>query len=292
MAENSEGEEGRNYRKLLKVIVIGAGICLFPVVVLGSLLAFLFYSILLYITILVSIIGYVGGIWLWEYLASSELLTGEMNSLIKKVGWGALVLFVVLISGTVFLAFTAQPAMLESTVNLINWLLLFMLAYNIGYLISIWRRPLELNGGDNISSDDIKVDWRIVKAVFRIAVPSLATILGATLIIGIIQGQINTMLFAIGIQLLLFLGFCLGYVIWEHLKRTNLISGKFKTQLKWISVLFLIISGGLTFYGFIMVSAEVINVQILRELMLYYGVFLVCLCFYFLGLYISILKSK
>lgn len=293
LPDDIKPEKGRDYQKLFKIITLGAAIGLILVLILGWVFDFIFYSVLLYLTGLVSVIGYFGGVWLWEYLASSELLTEEMKSLIKKVGWGALVVFIIIIGSTLFLSFSAQTELLISIVNWVNILLLFMLAYNIGYLVSIWRKPLKTEGDEGIALEEgVKIDWGIAKAVFKVALPSFSTIIGATLIVGITQGQINTMFLAIGFQILLFFGFCLGYIIWEHLKRTNLISGRFLAQLKWVSLIFLIASGGLTLYGIITVSTEVIIIQILRELMLYYAVFLVCLFFYFLGLFISILKSK
>lgn len=282
----------RDYQKLLKLIFIGAVIGLVLTLILGYVLNSIFYAILIYMSAVVSVIGYIGGIWLWEYLATSELLNEEMKSMIKRLGWVALIGFIILISATGVLSFTAEASMLITIVNLVNWLLLFMLAYNVGYLISIWREPMKLKGNEVETSEFVKVDWRIIKKVFRLAIPGLLIIFGATLVVGIIQGDLNVIILPIGIQLLLFLGFCVGYIIWEHLKRTDLIEGKFKAQLKWISVVFLIISGGLTIYGFIIISTELIIIQILRELILYYAIFLLCLFFYFLGLYVSILKSE
>ena len=113
---------------------------------------------------------------------------------------------------------------------------------------------------------------------------------GIILGIGLIQGQIIEYLIYCGIFLLLIFGFCLGYLVWEHLKKSNLITGEFQVQLKWISIAATVALGGLTAYGFWVVS--IASFHLYQELILYYSVFLICMFFYFLGLFISVLKSN
>lgn len=237
-------------------------------------------------------VGYLGGIWVWEYLSASEFVKDKIISPIKRFGWAGIIIFLGLIIATVYFSFTTQASILFDVINFLNWVMLFMLAYNSGYLLSIWRNPLQIDAKKPEANDAKMLDKRIIKAVFRMAVPSLLIIMGTSVVIGIVKGNINFVLLALGIQVLLFSGFCLGYIIWEHLKKTELILGAFKEQLKIISIIFLIILAALTIIGFYYLSIQPILVQSLRDLMLYYSVFLVCMLFYFVGLYVSIARSN
>ncbi len=287
----AEGEQ-RNYRRLMGYVGIVAGLGVLLVGIPGYLFDFLYYGMLLHITLLVSLIGYIGGIWLWEYLATSELMKEDFRKLVKRVGVFALLGFIGLISVIGYLAFTAEIQLLHTIIKFVNWLMLFMIAYNTGYLLSIWREGAVTEGAKGATSEGMqKVDWDIIKAVLKIAAPSLFIVMGSTLTIGIIRGELDFVMTAVGLQILLFGGFCLGYIIWEHLKKTNLISGDFRTQLRWISVIFMVVIGILTIYGFV-VSYDIIIAELLRQLMLYYAIFLICMFFYFLGLYVSLMKSE
>jgi hypothetical protein len=284
--------QSRDYKRIITFVGIAAGLGLLLMTILDYIHGFLYYGILLLITVIVSIIGYVGGLWLWEYLATSELMKEDFRKLVKRVGVFALIGFIGLISVIGYLAFTAEIQFLHSIIKFVNWLMLFMVAYNTGYLLSIWREsPVSETEVAGSTERKVKVDWEIIKAVLKIAAPSLFIIMGSTLTVGIIQGMLDFVLTAIGLQLLLFGGFCIGYIIWEHLKKTNLISGDFRTQLRWISVIFMLVIGALTIYGFV-VSYDIIIAEILRQLMLYYAIFLICMFFYFLGLYVSLMKSE
>ena len=271
---------------------MGAGI-IFPIcLILGYLFNFLFYIIIVYITGLVSLIGYFGGVWLWDYLATSELIKGDMKRIIKFVGAFALMGFVAFIFISLYIAFIAELSLLQSIVPIANYLFMFIVAYCIGYLVSIWRAspPTEKIAERN-SGVKFKLDWLIIKSVLKRAIPCCAVIGVIILVIGICLGQVITILFYYGIVLLLIFGLCLGYLVWEHLKKSSLISGNFQIQLKWISIIFMVALVFLTLYG-LLISAIAPIAQLYRDLILYYSIFIICLFFYFLGLYISVIKSK
>ncbi|MHA1131628.1 MAG: hypothetical protein ACTSQI_19700 [Candidatus Helarchaeota archaeon] len=292
MDEKENRYGNRDYKKILFWVGIATGLGLIFIQSLGCIYGFLYYGFLICITIFVSIIGYVGGLWLWEYLTTSKLLKDDYKKLIKRGGIFALLGFIFLIIMSGYIAFMAEIELLHSIINFINWVLLFMCAYNTGYLLSIWRDGGVAGASERADLEQKgKVDWEIIRAVVKLAAPSLLVIMSSTLMIGIIQEWFDFVLVAFGFQLLLFGGFCLGYIIWEHLKKTNLIIGDFRKQLRWISLIFMIILGGLTIYGFI-VSFDLIIAELLRHLMLYYTIFLICMFFYFLGLYVSLIKSE
>ncbi len=279
----------RDYKRLLKVGSVLTALGLIPVLLIGLFIDAMFYSIVIYVTILVSIIGYVGGIWLWEYLATSELIKGSMKRLIKLVGIFVLLGFVAFISFSVYTAFYGEFTFLRTIVTGANYLLLFMFSYFIGYLLSIWYPATALEKSVD-SKSKFKLDWAIIKRVLKIALPICAIGGGIMLGIGIIEKEIAAYLVYYGIFLFMVLGFCLGYLIWEHLKKSNLITGDFQNQLKGVSILATIALGGLTFYGLAIVPLD--SYQLYQELILYYSIFLICMFFYFLGLYVSVLQSK
>ena len=289
MNQSLEATKGRNYKKIMKKYVLGAAIAFPLVYVIGYSLNFMIYSILLYLTVVVSIGGYIGGIWLWEYLATSELIKGDMKRTIKLVGTIALIGFIAFISFNIYIAFYGDFAFLQMIVTNANYVLLFMFCYFVGYLLSIWH-PSEPSESDTASESMFKLDWNAIKKVLKIAIPICAITTGIILVIGIIQGQIMEYLIYCGIALLLIFGFFLGYLVWEHLKESELITGEFQAQLKWISVAATIVLGGLTAYGFWVVTLA--SFQLYQELILYYSVFLICMFFYFLGLYVSVIRSE
>ena len=289
LTEGLESVENRDYLKLFKIIGIVAGFILILVLVFGFIFESIFYPILIYIAVLVSIIGYIGGIWLWEYLSSSELIKGVMKRGIKTVGIFALIGFMVFISFSVYIAFYGDFSFLQMIVTNGNYLLLFMFSYFIGYLLSIWNQSPESEPTPN-SEKKSKVDWEIIKRVLKVAIPVCAVGGGIILVIGLIQSQIIEYLIYCGIFFLLVLGFCLGYLVWERFKKSNLITGEFQERLKWISVVATIALGALTMYGFWVVSLA--SFQLYHELILYYSIFLICMFFYFLGLYVSVIKSE
>ncbi|MHA1651730.1 MAG: hypothetical protein ACTSYB_16175 [Candidatus Helarchaeota archaeon] len=289
MMQNEDLLRGRNYSKLLKFIGLGAIIALGICIIAGFMFNCLFYLILLYFIVLGAIIGYIGGIWLWEYLATSELITNELKRRIKIGGLFILIGFAAFISFNLYIAFYGDFQFLQMIIYYGNNLLLFMFCYFIGYLLAIWKPQKEPESQKNFQKK-FSVDWVIIKRLFRVIIPICGIIFGIFLGIGLIQEQLLNYLLYYGIFLLLVLGFCLGYLIWEHLKKTNLISGQFQMQLKWISIVATGILGMLVGYGFFVLSMQ--TFQLFQELILYYSVFLICMFFYFIGLFFSIFKSK
>ncbi len=277
----------------MKLVGLAAGI-LFPfILILGFLLNFLFYAIIIYLTILLSFIGYFGGIWLWDYLATSELIKGNLKRTIKVFGIFVLPGFIAFIFFSIYIAFYGDSSVIQSIVTIANYLIMFMMAYCIGYLISIWK--IISPTGERVSANPeerFQLDWTIIKSVLKLAIPCAAVIGVIVLIGGIYQGQLLTMLFYYGIIVLLIIGLCLGYLIWEHLKKSDLITGDFQKQLKYVSIIFTVALGALALYGLIISFTIPFNIQFYRNLILYYAISLICLFFYFFGLYVSIIKPK
>lgn len=275
-----------NYLKFFSIL---AFVGLVSAVIIGFLTDFLFYSILLYITILVSAIGYVGGVWLWEYLASSELIKGKLMRIIKIVGIFALLGFVTFICISIYIAFYGDFILLNSIVTNANYLLLFMFTYFLGYLLSIWN-PTPESEIQEESQKRFQLEREVIKKVGKIALPVAGIGSVLIVIVGLIIGDLIPYLFYCGIYLLVILGFCLGYLVWEHLKKSDLLKGEFQKKLKWISIASTIVLGGLMVYGFWVVS--LMKIVLYQELILYYTIFIICMFFYFLGLYVSVIKSK
>lgn len=277
----------------IKIIGIAATALFLVALGLGFCFNFLFYAIVIYITLFISLIGYFGGTWLWVYLATSELIKGNMKRTIKLFGVVVLAGFIAFISFSLYIAFFGDPSVIQSIVTIANYLILFMVVYCIGYLASIWRisppasEPSSANFGKAF-----QLDWAIIKSVLKLALPCAAVIGVIAVILGISLGQLPSALFYYGIILLLFGGLCLGYLIWEHLKKSNLITGDFQKQLKYVSIVFTVALGALALYGLLITFAIPFNIQLYRDLILYYAICLICLFFYFLGLYVSIITSK
>jgi len=281
------------YQKPVKIIGIVAAV-LFPVaLVLSFCFNFLFYAIIIYATIILSLIGYLGGIWLWKYLATSELIKGNMKRTIKLFGIVVLIGFIAFISFSLYIAFFGDPSVIQSIVSIANYVILFMVVYCIGYLASIWRISSPASESNNANlGKAFQLDWAIIKRVLKLAIPCGAVIGVITVILGIYLGQLPSALFYYGIIVLLLGGLCLGYLIWEHLKKSNLITGDFQKQLKYVSIVFTVALGALALYGLLITFSIPFNIQFYRDLILFYVICIICLFFYFLGLYVSIITSK
>ncbi|MDD1778462.1 MAG: hypothetical protein LUQ65_09875, partial [Candidatus Helarchaeota archaeon] len=204
MAQESISTKSNSSRRMLKLLAIAA-IILFPVaLILGFCFNFVFYAIITYTTIILSLIGYFGGTWLWEYLATSELLKGNMKRNIKMFGVVVLAGFVFIISFSLYTSLYGDPSIIQSIVSMANYLILFLFIYCIGYLISIWRIIPPKTGDSNADlSKSFKLDWKIIKGVLKLAIPSGIVIGIVAVILGICIGQLLTVLFYYGIIVLL-----------------------------------------------------------------------------------------
>ena len=84
------------------------------------------------------------------------------------------------------------------------------------------------------------------------------------------------------------MGFGIAYIAWEHLKKSELISGDFKKQLIILSIATTIVASFILGYGVyaIYYGGGLFDLQII---VLAITLFMECMAFYFLGLFISIL---
>ncbi|MHA1264551.1 MAG: hypothetical protein ACTSRS_04870 [Candidatus Helarchaeota archaeon] len=279
----------QNKKRVIKLLVIGMSILLGVNIPLGLIFSYFSPFILIYLTIVVSIVGYFGGIWLWENLSSSEKLKQQIQILIKRFGIITIIGLPGVIAALLIFTYIAEVPALIALIDFMNWLMVFLFAYNSGYFVALWKKPIHLsNRVDSGKLSKMGIYPEIIRKSLNLTIPTFIVIISASILFYLIKGDRMQLLTVLSLQLLLFFGFNLGYIVWEHLKTSNRIEGKFKKQLIWISLIFLIVSGGLLAYGFYFILSGVNSALILREILIYYTMFLVCIFFYFLGLYVSI----
>jgi hypothetical protein len=251
----------------------------------------------------------------------------EMKNIIKIVG----IIGIIALFGTVgfsFYMFFQPESVLRSSIFNLNFLLLFLVFYLLGYDYAIMRSEnkspgLKIENSDinkkaekseekNNSNGLFTLDWKIIKnvgsAILVVALlfffPLLLTGLYGNLV-GETGASLSNMMELFAIFLICILGFGIAYMVWEHLKKSDLIKGGFKTQLIILSLATTMVAIFLLGYGIYTIDYGIYTngydlpffntmgtYTDLRNIVISITLFMECMGFYFVGLFISILLAK
>ncbi|TFF85468.1 MAG: hypothetical protein EU551_03960 [Promethearchaeota archaeon] len=309
----------QDYKKMIKIFGI-ISLILFVISLLIGFLTSLFESIIFSLVIILALIGYVGGVWLWSFLAKSEKIM-EMKNIIKIVGIIGIIALFGTVGFSIYMFFQPESVLRGSIFNL-NFLLLFVVFYLLGYDYAIMRSEnknhgLKIETSDNIikkteeneeknNNDGLfTLDWKIIKnvgsailvVVLLFFFPLLLTGLYGNLV-GETGASLTNMMELFVIFLICILGFGIAYMVWEHLKKSDLIKGGFKTQLIILSLATTIVAILLLGYGIYTIDYGVPLLDTvgsytdLRNIVISITLFMECMGFYFVGLFISIILAK
>jgi len=287
MNGNLKSNKKFDYKKLIIFSSVGAGIAFALVLILGLLLDFIFYAVLFYAVIIVSFLGFCGGLWLWENLSTSKLIMG-VKSAIKRAYLLISIGLAIGISFCVYTVLNCDLTCLKQIIVIWEYLLLFLLCYMGGVIYSIWK-PSSVSKANQTSSAEFP-DWIFIKRVLKTFIKAVGLFSLVFLLGGILFGEIIAPLLMWGSLALCFFGFSLGYLVWEHLKKANVIEGKFQKQVKLINGIIPIVVGGL--WGYSIWVNSIPAIHLFRELILYYSIFLSGVVFFSIGLCVAIIKSE
>lgn len=112
---------------------------LFPIFITIGFFTNFFLSILIYLLIMLTPVGIIGGIWLWEYLGSSDLFKKGLSIFPKIIGFFGVIALGIFTIASFYVSFNGNLTLLSQIVQMGTNLMWFMCWYFVGYLISIWR---------------------------------------------------------------------------------------------------------------------------------------------------------
>jgi hypothetical protein len=85
--------------------------------------------------------------------------------------------------------------------------------------------------------------------------------------------------------------FAMGFLVWEHLKETGILTGTFKRQLVILSLLTTVAIGYIAGYG-IYVGSLATNPESIQILLVSFMLFIECIAWYMLALCIVVFRAK
>ncbi len=231
--------------------------------------------------IVLSIIGILGGKWLWKALASSDLFKTGIPIYIKIIGCIALVVFLIFIGFGFFLFYSTETDLIRVIIQQGTLLMLFVALYNIGYLISIWFASEKKNQNENLK---FQIKWKLSITVIILLI---LYVFSCFVILLLITGEYLSILFQY--MILGGIGIGIGWLFWEHLKEAKILSGKLLKDLKFVSIIFeipviiIMILGIISNYLHDVILDKII---LLSFLLLFY-----LISAYFIGLMLEIIKK-
>ncbi len=244
------------------------------------------YTDIIFIPIAITLIsltigGIIGGKWLWKKLASSDIFKSGVPIYIKIIGCIFLIGLIVFVALGFIILFTGDATLIREIVQQSMMLLLFGTLYNAGYLLSIWK-PTPIPNDASLQTFKLQkkkiVLVGIITSVYVLTCFLLAFVLTETLI-------------SIYFLYLTFagIGFSMGWIFWEHLKETRVLSGNFLTNLKLLSVGFELALVALTILNLV---ANSLNIPIIDRFALLSLLLLLYLSIaYFIGLTSEIIRK-
>jgi len=269
-------------KKTLKITSIISLVPLPIFIVLGVLVDFILFSVI-YLMIPLTVFGIWGGIWLWKELANSDYFKKGTPIFAKIFGVVAIVIFFVFIGAGFYLCYFGDQALIISIVDLGTKLMFFVAVYNVGYLVSIWK-PFEGEGQDK-AGFKIQKKKSLYTLIAIGAWAGISLILTFTLFIYMYSDYLTLLQYLIMGGLAL----GLGWIFWEHLKETNMLSGDFLKMLKFLSLLFEAPVILLTVLG--LVSNVLQDIFLFRIILLIYLLLFQLMAGYFIGLISQVIKN-
>jgi len=171
-----------------------------------------------------------------------------------------------------------------SPINILSWFLCF---YMLGYDASILRpEPEEMKAphGNGKSTLKFQIKWDLLKKELFASIIAIAPAV-ALLLLSSIDIQVFGMWVA-GV-----VAFAMGFLFWEHLKETGILTGPFKRQLGILSFLTTVAIGSIAGYG-VYVGFSAGNPESIRTLLLGIILFTESMAWYMLGLCIVVFRKK
>ncbi len=234
-------------------------------------------------------VGFFGGRWLWQKMAQSPLLS-SMRKFIRSIGiLGTVAMFLGTLA-CVGAVLVVSETTLQEYARPLSWGGAFLLAYLIGYDISILKKraPNKTDAAVTRAQEfklSFRIRWDLVKKVF--AVVFLICFLPYLILVAL--SFIGWDLFVD--VLLIAVGGSLGYIFWEHLKDTGMLTGSFLQQLLLLS---LITTGVIGFiYGYAIYVGTSPGVPDAPEILfLSIAMFTECMAWYLLSLPLTLRHFK
>lgn len=269
-------------KKTLKITSIISLIPLPILLTIGIFVDIILFSVI-YLMIPLTVFGIWGGIWLWKELANSDYFKKGVPIFAKIFGIVAVVIFFVFIGVGFYLCYFGDPALIMSIVDMGTKLMFFVAVYNVGYLISIWK-PFE-SGNQEKTGFKIQKKKSLFTIIAISAWAGISVLLTFTLFMYMFSNYLTILLYLVVGGLAL----GLGWIFWEHLKETNMLSGDFLKMLKILSIVFEAPVILLTVLG--MISGVLQDIFLFRIILLIYLLLFTLMAGYFLGLIIEVVKN-
>ncbi|NHI91845.1 MAG: hypothetical protein EAX96_05040 [Candidatus Lokiarchaeota archaeon] len=266
--------------KILKIIIL-ISLFLSPLFIILTIFIDLIIFPVIYIMIWLSIGGIYGGIWLWKALMNSGLFKDGVPIYIKLIGIFASAIFLIFIGMGFYLFYFGDLGFMQSIVHQGTILMIFIVFYNIGYLISIFMKSAE-------NMENMESGFKIKIKLSLIVLCVMGIYLISTFMIFFL---ITQEFFSLGFIYfgLAGTGICIGWIFWEHLKESKAISGDFHKLLKILSIIFEIPIIFLMILGLItnfMPHDFLFRFTLLGYLLLFY-----LMAAYFIGLMLATIKK-
>jgi hypothetical protein len=233
-----------------------------------------------------ALMGLLGGLWLWQKMAESPIWE-QIRKWMKIVGLcGTPALFAIVIF-LVWKMETKPPEFFRqfiSPINILSWLLYF---YILGYDASILRpEPEEMKAphGNEKSTLKFYIKWDLLKKELFGCIIAIAPAV-ALLLFSNIDIQVFVMWVA-GV-----VAFAMGFLFWEHLKETGILTGPFKRQLVILSLLTTVAIGYISGYG-VYVGSSAANPESIQILLVSFMLFIEGLAWYMLALCVVVFRAK
>lgn len=234
----------------------------------------------------IALVGLLGGLWLWQKMAESPIWE-QIRKWMKIVGLcGTPALFAIVIF-LVWMMKTKPPEFFRqfiSPINIFSWFLYF---YMLGYDASILRpEPEEMKAphGDEKSTLKFYIKWGLLKKALFACIIAIAP--AVTLLL---FSSIDIQVF--GMWVAGVVAFAMGFLFWEHLKETGILTGPFKRQLVFLSLLTTVAIGYITGYG-VYVGSSAANPESIQILLVSFILFIEGLAWYLLALCVAVFRTK
>ncbi len=233
-----------------------------------------------------ALMGLLGGLWLWQKMAESPIWA-QIRKWMKIVGLcGTPALFAIVIF-LVWMMKTKPPEFFRQfifPINILSWLLYF---YMLGYDASILRpEPEEMKAPHKNEKNTLKfyIKWDLLKKELCGCIIAIAPAVALLLFSGM---DIHVF----GMWVAGVVAFAMGFLFWEHLKETGILTGPFKRQLVILSLLTTVAIGYIAGYG-VYIGSSAGNPESIQILLVSFMLFIECLAWYMLALCIAVFRAK
>ncbi len=233
-----------------------------------------------------ALVGLIGGLWLWQKMAETPIWE-QIRKWMKIVGLcGTPALFAIVIL-LVWKMETQPPEFFRQCIPCINIVSCFLFFYILGYDTSILRsEPKEnkLPNGNEKGTLKFHIKWDLLKKELFACIIAIAPAVALLLF-----SSINIQVF--GMWVAGVVAFAMGFLFWEHLKETGILTGTFKRQLVISSLLTTVAIGYIAGYG-VYVGSSAANPESIQILLVSFMLFIECLAWYMLALCVVVFRVR